>query len=139
MLQGKRVTAVAAAKRHSLARTAEGDVWTWGHRGVSPRRVQLVGVRDVQRLSGKEVLYFSAITVCCFSSASFGSLPSLMELAEVATHAKHGTGSVSMAFCTAGGVPQGTDSSGEAHCCAHRCWSCPLQLPHPGWHCQSEH
>jgi hypothetical protein len=56
LLQGKRVTAVAAAKRHSLARTAEGDVWTWGHCGVSPRRVQLVGVRDVQRLSGKEVL-----------------------------------------------------------------------------------
>ena len=65
-LQGKRVTAVAAAKRHSLAHTAEGDVWTWGHCGVSPRRVQLVGVRDVQRLSGKEVLYCSASIVCCF-------------------------------------------------------------------------
>lgn len=56
-LQGKRVTAVAAAKRHTLARTAEGDVWTWGHCGVSPRRVLLAGARDVQRTSGEEVHY----------------------------------------------------------------------------------
>jgi hypothetical protein len=122
-LQGKRVTAVAAAKRHSLARTAEGDVWTWGHCGVSPRRVQLVGVRDVQRLSGKEVRLLlppsrsSSSTVpgdraccgrraCCAAAVrqggalllgfycvsllrcSFGTLPLLIELAEVGTDAK---------------------------------------------------
>lgn len=30
-------------------------MWTWGHCGVSPRRVQLAGARDVQRTSGEEV------------------------------------------------------------------------------------
>lgn len=42
-LQGKDVTAVAAAKRHTLVLTAAGEVYTWGHRGVSPRRVNLAG------------------------------------------------------------------------------------------------
>ena len=35
--------AVAAAKRHTVVLTAEGDVHTWGHRVVTPRRVQLAG------------------------------------------------------------------------------------------------
>jgi len=49
------VTAVAATKRHTVVRTAEGDVWTWGHCGVSPRRVLLAGARDVQRATLGEV------------------------------------------------------------------------------------
>lgn len=40
-MKGKRVVAAAAAKRHTLVLTAGGEVYTWGHRGVSPRRVQL--------------------------------------------------------------------------------------------------
>lgn len=61
-MKGKRVTAVAAAKRHTVARTAEGDVWTWGHCGVSPRRVQLAGARDVLRTSGEEVVFHKGQT-----------------------------------------------------------------------------
>jgi len=41
--QGKRVVAAAAAKRHTVVLTAEGDVHTWGHRVVTPRRVNLAG------------------------------------------------------------------------------------------------
>ena len=41
--QGKRLTAVAAAKRHMVVMTNEGDIFTWGHRVVTPRRVQLAG------------------------------------------------------------------------------------------------
>lgn len=40
-MKGKRVVAAGAAKRHTLVLTAGGEVYTWGHRGVSPRRVQL--------------------------------------------------------------------------------------------------
>lgn len=35
--------AVAAAKRHTVVLTVEGDVYTWGHRVVTPKRVQLAG------------------------------------------------------------------------------------------------
>lgn len=42
-MQGKRLVAVAAAKRHTVVMTNEGDVYTWGHRVVTPRRVQLAG------------------------------------------------------------------------------------------------
>ena len=42
-LQGKGIVAVAAAKRHTVVLTAEGDVLTWGHRIVTPRRVHLAG------------------------------------------------------------------------------------------------
>ena len=31
--------------------TADGDVYTWGHRIVTPRRVGLVGARDISRAS----------------------------------------------------------------------------------------
>ena len=41
--QGKAITAVAAAKRHTVVLTEEGDVYTWGHRVVTPRRVPLAG------------------------------------------------------------------------------------------------
>ena len=42
-VQGKEVTAVAAAKRHTLVLTCAGEVYTWGHRVVTPRRIQLAG------------------------------------------------------------------------------------------------
>lgn len=43
VMQGKNIVAVAAAKRHTVALSSEGDVYTWGHRVVTPRRVQLAG------------------------------------------------------------------------------------------------
>lgn len=43
LLQGKGITAAAAAKRHTVVLTAEGDVYTWGHKVVTPKRVQLAG------------------------------------------------------------------------------------------------
>jgi alpha-tubulin suppressor-like RCC1 family protein len=42
-MQGKSIVDVAAAKRHTLVLTAEGDIFTWGHRVVTPRRVPLAG------------------------------------------------------------------------------------------------
>ena len=42
-MQGKGITAVAAAKRHTVVLTADGDVYTWGHKVVTPKRVQLAG------------------------------------------------------------------------------------------------
>lgn len=43
LVQGKRLIAVAAAKRHMVVMSSEGDIYTWGHRVVTPRRVQLAG------------------------------------------------------------------------------------------------
>ncbi|KAL6767636.1 hypothetical protein ACKKBF_B36030 [Auxenochlorella protothecoides x Auxenochlorella symbiontica] len=51
-LRGRAVVAVAAAKRHTLALTADGEVLAWGHCGVSPRRVPLAGARDVAAPDG---------------------------------------------------------------------------------------
>ncbi|KAL0052945.1 hypothetical protein WJX82_010178 [Trebouxia sp. C0006] len=48
-MQGKRLMAVAAAKRHMVVMSSDGDIYTWGHRVVTPRRVQLAGARDVAR------------------------------------------------------------------------------------------
>lgn len=42
-MQGKQLVAVAAAKRHMVVLSSEGDIYTWGHRVVTPRRVQLAG------------------------------------------------------------------------------------------------
>ena len=42
-MQGKYLTAVAAAKRHTVVLTREGDVFTWGHKMVTPKRIQLAG------------------------------------------------------------------------------------------------
>ena len=42
-MQGKRLVALAAAKRHMVVMSSEGDIYTWGHRVVTPRRVQLAG------------------------------------------------------------------------------------------------
>ena len=45
-MQGKRVTAVSAAKRHTLVLAASGEVLTWGHRIVTPHRVALTGTHS---------------------------------------------------------------------------------------------
>lgn len=44
-LKGRRVIQCAASKRHTMVLTEDGDVLTWGHRGVSPRKVVFAGVR----------------------------------------------------------------------------------------------
>eukprot|EP00887_Chlorella_sp_A99_P006446 scaffold3.g6446.t1 len=56
-MKGRRVVAAAAAKRHTLVLTAEGEVYTWGHRGVSPRRVLLAGARDSATLAGEPLRF----------------------------------------------------------------------------------
>ena len=42
-LGGAVCVAVSASKRHTLALTADGEIFTWGHTLVTPRRVQLQG------------------------------------------------------------------------------------------------
>ena len=50
-LKGSRnIVDCAAAKRHTVVLTEDGDVYTWGHRGVSPRKVLLNGVRKAVSL-----------------------------------------------------------------------------------------
>lgn len=44
--------AVSASKRHTAVLTAEGEAWTWGHKSITPRRVNLAGVRDIARAAG---------------------------------------------------------------------------------------
>lgn len=56
-MRGKAVVAAAAAKRHTLVLTASGEVYTWGHRGVSPRRVQLAGARDALSAEGAPITF----------------------------------------------------------------------------------
>ena len=51
-MKGKFVVACAAAKRHTVVLTNDGDVLTWGHRGVSPRKVNLTSVRKSSFLDG---------------------------------------------------------------------------------------
>jgi alpha-tubulin suppressor-like RCC1 family protein len=51
-MKGKVVVECAAAKRHTVVLTTEGDVLTWGHRGVSPRKVNLSSVRKSTMLNG---------------------------------------------------------------------------------------
>ncbi|KAK9811637.1 hypothetical protein WJX72_007451 [[Myrmecia] bisecta] len=48
-LKGKQLVAVSAAKRHTMVLTGDGDVYTWGHRAIIPRRVPLAGARDTAR------------------------------------------------------------------------------------------
>lgn len=56
-MKGRPVVAAAAAKRHTLVLTAAGEVYTWGHRGVSPRRVQLAGARDTGAQGGAPISF----------------------------------------------------------------------------------
>lgn len=51
-LKGRKFAWISAAKRHSVALSLEGEVWTWGHKNVTPTRVLLAGARDVARLGG---------------------------------------------------------------------------------------
>ena len=51
-LQGKRIKAVATAKRHTVVLTVDGDIYTWGHRVVTPKRVLLSGQPLPHCLSG---------------------------------------------------------------------------------------
>ncbi|KAL4535240.1 hypothetical protein Ndes2437A_g05967 [Nannochloris sp. 'desiccata'] len=78
-LKGRVVVAAAAAKRHTLALTADGDIFTWGHRGVSPRRIQLAGSRDATASDGKalrfhrghaDVVRPEAIAICAGAAHS---------------------------------------------------------------------
>ncbi len=56
-MRGKAVVAASAAKRHTLVLTGSGEVYTWGHRGVSPRRVQLAGARDALSSDGTHLAF----------------------------------------------------------------------------------
>ena len=56
-LKGRRAMSVAAAKRHTLVLTADGEVFTFGHRGVSPRRVLLAGCRDTAIGDGRTLKF----------------------------------------------------------------------------------
>ncbi|CAI7862495.1 unnamed protein product [Closterium sp. NIES-53] len=49
-LKGRAIAAVAAAKRHTVVLTADGEAYTWGHRLVTPRRVKVE--RDVRKAGG---------------------------------------------------------------------------------------
>lgn len=48
--QGRAMRAISAAKRHTTAVSVDGEVWVWGHRVVTPRRLPLAGCRDTARL-----------------------------------------------------------------------------------------
>ena len=64
-LQGKELVSLAAAKRHTVVLTADGDVYTWGHRVVTPRRVGLVGARetsDAPRLPRRRLAFHKGQT-----------------------------------------------------------------------------
>lgn len=56
-MKGRPVVAAAAAKRHTLVLTAAGEVYAWGHRGVSPRRVQLAGARDAGAMGSAPISF----------------------------------------------------------------------------------
>lgn len=57
-LIGRMVVRCCAAKRHTLVLTEDGDILTWGHRGVSPRKVVTAGVRAASTLGSHENLRF---------------------------------------------------------------------------------
>ncbi|KAK4414823.1 Inhibitor of Bruton tyrosine kinase [Sesamum alatum] len=54
-LKGKSFTAVSAAKYHTIVLGSEGEVFTWGHRLVTPRRVVIA--RNIRKV-GNTVLKF---------------------------------------------------------------------------------
>lgn len=51
-LKGRHIVECAAAKRHTVVLTEDGDVLTWGHKGVSPRKVLLNGTIQAHALDG---------------------------------------------------------------------------------------
>ena len=56
-LKGRKSVSVAASKRHSLVMTEDGEVFTFGHRAVSPRRVLLVGCRNITVEGGRTMAF----------------------------------------------------------------------------------
>lgn len=50
--QDKTVTAVAAAKRHTVVLTERGEVWTWGHKQVNAVKVNLNNSVDLRQTPG---------------------------------------------------------------------------------------
>ncbi|KAL0410243.1 UNVERIFIED_CONTAM: RCC1 and BTB domain-containing protein 2 [Sesamum latifolium] len=54
-LKGKSFTAVSAAKYHTIVLGSDGEVFTWGHRLVTPRRVVIA--RNIEKV-GNTVLKF---------------------------------------------------------------------------------
>ncbi|EFJ52323.1 hypothetical protein VOLCADRAFT_102981 [Volvox carteri f. nagariensis] len=54
-MKGKVLVGLSLSKRHTVVVSAEGDVFTWGHRVVTPRRVQLAGCRDTARLAAVQL------------------------------------------------------------------------------------
>ena len=58
-LKHKFVAQVSLAKRHSLALSKEGDVYSWGHKCVAPKRILLQGSRDQQSINRKgDLIHF---------------------------------------------------------------------------------
>lgn len=54
-LKGKRLVGVSAAKYHTIVLGSDGEVFTWGHRLVNPRRVTIA--RNIKK-AGNTVLKF---------------------------------------------------------------------------------
>lgn len=48
----KTITAVAAAKRHTVVLTDRGEVWTWGHKQVNAVKVNLNNNMDLRQTPG---------------------------------------------------------------------------------------
>ncbi|KAL5708849.1 hypothetical protein ACHQM5_019602 [Ranunculus cassubicifolius] len=54
-LKGKILTEVAAAKYHTIVLGADGEVYTWGHRLVTPKRVVIA--RNIKKGGGAQVKF----------------------------------------------------------------------------------
>lgn len=73
--------AVSSSKRHTLALSREGDVFTWGHRGVTPRKVPLAGQASAAALDH--------VPPCCLLQCVFDIRTRRHPVAQ--TDALHGT------------------------------------------------
>ncbi|XP_050237471.1 uncharacterized protein LOC126687119 isoform X2 [Mercurialis annua] len=73
-LKGKTFTGVAAAKYHTIVLGADGEVYTWGHRLVTPRRVIIA--RNLKK-SGSVPLKFHRMERLHVSSIAAGMVHSL--------------------------------------------------------------
>ncbi|KAK9123012.1 hypothetical protein Sjap_012614 [Stephania japonica] len=54
-LKGRVLTGVSAAKYHTVVLGADGEVFTWGHRLVTPRRVVIA--RNIKKSSGTQLKF----------------------------------------------------------------------------------
>ncbi|KAF2288172.1 hypothetical protein GH714_004789 [Hevea brasiliensis] len=73
-LKGKVFTGVAAAKCHTIVLGADGEVYTWGHRLVTPRRVVIA--RNLKK-SGSSPLKFHRMERLHVASIAAGMVHSL--------------------------------------------------------------